>query len=281
MNLFYESGYSGKKIDFMCDSVFAQNPEEILVSEWKYETTSTYANSAQLKETYRECSEFSMTVDVYADDSEEFNEIMKEISSAMDADSANMIPGKLYWNDCYRSCICVKREFTEYTEFADCVTVTFIFLALNPSWIEEISVRVNPATSGTALTIPFTIPATITVSSRKNYINAEHYSESDFRLIAYGPASTFKVEIGGNTYEVDHQIASGEYLVIDSRESAQADKRCYIVQSDGSTLNVFNDRSSEHSIFQKISGGLNEISYTQTFGIDLTVFVERGDPRWI
>ncbi len=70
-------------------------------------------------------------------------------------------------------------------------------------------------------------------------------------------------------------------MVIDSRQNLDPDKRCYIVHANGKMENVYNDRDSEYSIFQKIPPGTVYIYYSRAYGIDLTVYVERGEPKWI
>ena len=68
-------------------------------------------------------------------------------------------------------------------------------------------------------------------------------------------------------------------MVIDSRQSAPADRQCYVVSESGIITNVFNYRHDTESIFKKIPSGDVLINYSRAYGITLTVFKERSEPR--
>ena len=82
--------------------------------------------------------------------------------------------------------------------------------------------------------------------------------------------------IGGIVRQVYTTLEAGQYLLIDSR-----DKTVKRVLNDGSVLNEFdNRRRGTKSIFEPITPGMNEVTWNNAFGFDLTLFIERSEPEW-
>ncbi|PWM21011.1 MAG: hypothetical protein DBX97_02870 [Collinsella tanakaei] len=108
------------------------------------------------------------------------------------------------------------------------------------------------------------------------YINLDHYASCDYLLKIYGPAIDPAVTIGGIVRQVYTTLEAGQYLLIDSR-----DKTVKRVFSDGAVLNEFNNRRrGTKSIFEPILPGMNEITWNNAFGFELTLFIARSEPAW-
>ena len=95
-------------------------------------------------------------------------------------------------------------------------------------------------------------------------------------MIVYGPVNNPSVTIGNHLYNVNCEVDSSEYLVIDSIE-----REIYIISNFGEKKNVFNKRNNESYIFQKINHGINSVIWSGGFGFDITVYDERSEPEWI
>ena len=65
----------------------------------------------------------------------------------------------------------------------------------------------------------------------------EHYTETDFRMVIFGPAISPAVFIGDQLYQVNMKIEAGEYVTIDSSQGT-----IILTKTDGSRENAFNSR---------------------------------------
>lgn len=156
-----------------------------------------------------------------------------------------------------------------------------------PFWVQEQRLEIEPVESSVVretdkqyTSTAYGYPYSYATSSVMPKLVIDHYADCDFRLEAFGVASDVAVTIGGHTYSVDHSVSDGEKLVIDSRQDLPADRHCYLVGTDGSITNCFDDRDPESFLLQKIKPGANTISYTRAYKIILTIYKERSEPAW-
>ena len=84
------------------------------------------------------------------------------------------------------------------------------------------------------------------------------------------------MSIGGIVRQAYITLEAGQHLFIDSR-----DKTVKRVFSDGAVLNEFdNRRRGRKSVFEPIAPGMNAVTWNNAFGFDLTLFIERSEPKW-
>ena len=72
MTLYYE-GSDGSIIDFMSDGIYAQDPETLTESKWKYSNISGVNGLGRVKTFYKDAEEAPLTLDIMADSAEEFD----------------------------------------------------------------------------------------------------------------------------------------------------------------------------------------------------------------
>lgn len=106
-------------------------------------------------------------------------------------------------------------------------------------------------------------------------IDNDHFAESAFKMIIYGPCTHPFIQIGNHIYEVNTTLYDSEYLVIDSRERTVIKYTRY-----GATENLFNARSREHYLFQPIPAGKSLVKWNATYPFDLILYQERSEPPW-
>lgn len=106
-------------------------------------------------------------------------------------------------------------------------------------------------------------------------LDNDHFAESDFKMIVYGPCTHLEIRIGSNLYRVSAILYDNEYLVIDSRERT-------IVKYgiNGVQTNLFNARDKEHYIFQKIPAGKQTVRWNAQYSFDVILYQERSEPLW-
>lgn len=99
-------------------------------------------------------------------------------------------------------------------------------------------------------------------------------SNSDFQMIIYGPCVDPTVLINGIPHTVYITLQESEYLLIDSR-----DHTVVTVSQSGTKVNAYDNRSKVYSVFEKIPPNAI-ITWNGSFGFDITVFMERSEPKW-
>ena len=97
--------------------------------------------------------------------------------------------------------------------------------------------------------------------------------DSEFKMVIYGLAVNPRIVINGYPYVLYTTIPAGSYAVIDSRA------RTITLYSGGRKTNLFNFRNKSDSIFKKIPGGNLRLVWDASFGVDITIYHERSEPR--
>lgn len=215
-----------------------------------------------------------------------FEEAMDLFNDYTEKDISIGIPGKLYYGESYQPCFLFGTELFDWEYDAGYIDKNVKIITAHPYWITEQHITIPAISKIQTMAVnntkkyPYTYPYRYADIYKSIKVNIDHYTESDFRMIAYGPTANVNVSINGHKYHVDYPIESGEYMVIDSRDYLPPDERIYLVKNNGEKINVFNYRDPEHSVFKKISPGYATIYYNQSYGIDLTIFKERSEPKW-
>lgn len=228
-------------------------------------------------------------------------------------DVQNNSPGKLYVDDYYISCFVIGSK-TEPGDESAWVERTLDVLCPYPFWILESTYSFLPETDmpepevtppvttggvyqGISLdngaVLPefefdflrpsdqkteyplFDLPFDFVGVFGSRQINNPAYLPGNFIMTIYGYAVNPAVIIAGHTYQVYATVYSGERLVIDSRK-----KTVIKIGRFGEETNLYNARNKLQSVFEKIPSGASVLSWEGDFGVDLTIFDERSEPKW-
>ena len=222
---------------------------------------------------------------------EERRQKIEEFHFCTEYDIAKQTPGRITWGSNYIECY-ITQSSTQPRDNGGTYTENNVSIYCPyPFWIEEQTIRIFPQDKpipqletdkgypepSTKFSYPY---AYSYVAGRTAMaINTRHYDSSNFRLVCYGATDSVEINIGGHLYNVNRAIGLREYMVIDSRPNIKADKKCYLVKANGEEENVFNYRNPESALFQKIPGGIFIINYNRGYGIELTLYKERSEPR--
>lgn len=202
-------------------------------------------------------------------------------------DIAHMKTGRLYINNTYIEGYWVEVDSYPEDNGQLYTTLKKTFYAPYPFWINEQVIEIFPTpesheeedTKGyKPLEGRYGYSYSYASAGNAVFIDTEHYKDSDFRMIAYGPAPSVQWTIGGSLYEVDYPLRDNQYMVIDSRQNTPADRQCYVVSESGNITNVFDYRNPEGDIFKKIPSGNSVLVYPRTYGLQLTIYKERSEP---
>ena len=216
-----------------------------------------------------------------------FEEAMEQFNQITEPDLINKTPGKLYYGDSYQLCFLKGAELLEWEYDAGYTDKKIKMLVTHSAWIQEETFQFLPPVSETqeqSETIKaydYTYDACVYPTERDpSYLINDHYDSCDFKMLVYGPRSQTNITIGENIYHVNYAIQEGEYMVIDSRETAKPGERVYLVRKNGEKLNLFDYRNPKYSIFAKIPTGTSAVRCGDA-GMDITIYKRRSEPKWI
>lgn len=183
--------------------------------------------------------------------------------------------GKIIWGSYYLECY-ITESSTEPTEVGTWTSNKISIYAPYPFWVQDFKVSL-PASQETAsgfLDYPYDYPYDYTAPTMgTRHIQTNFPFESEFEMVIYGLAVNPRVVINDYAYALYATIPQGAYVIINSRQ------KTIMMYQNGTRTNMFNFRNKTASIFQRITGGDLTISWDSSFGVDLTIYHERSEPR--
>ena len=198
-------------------------------------------------------------------------------------DIKNKQVGKLYWNDWYLNIYVIDSSTDEYGN--NYLRNKLKVYAPYPFWIRErtytIEAKAEETISEEETDKIYDYTYKYTYGKRTiNSIQIESSGSVNFRLVVFGTFTVLNLAIGSHVYNVDYAASAGEYMVIDSRDYLDYEKKCYVQKSGGGTENAFDYRNPNYELFSKLEEGRHVIAYHGSGRIELTVFEERSEPTW-
>lgn len=282
MQIYYRN-HKGQILNLM-EWPYMISESDILGYEWSY-TAAEYTgskNGSTISDVRKKTAKGSVKIAISARSKQEYMEALENLLSIVETDLLSNIPGKLYVNDFYYSCYVygsTKKEWESMTSF---MLNTLKIVSPYPLWCREVSKSFlkngseNIRSADTYLFYPVTYPYRYSMPRDAGFIDNDHYTDCDFKMIIYGSCTNPAIRINGHLYEVTATLYAGEYILIDSRNHAVVR---YMI--DGRTQNLFNWRNKESNLFQKVPTGRCAVIWnTEAFGFDLVLFQERSEPVW-
>lgn len=226
----------------------------------------------------KKAAEYKMEIDFTGSRAERADSMAK-FFEVVEQDILAKKTGKLYLEDQYINCFVIKGAYEDLKDQYNKVRKEVTVYAPYPFWIVERKATYQkqdiPKGSGN-LDYAYDFPYDMTPLKRGiDYLENDHYTDSHFKMIIYGPASDPAVYIQNQAYQVYTTIEEKEYLVIDSKEHTVCR-----VKNDGTKISEYNNRLKEQSIFEKIPAGIHQINWSGNFGFDIILFHERSEPKW-
>lgn len=259
MILYYENAL-GQKIDFM-KRPYKAVEADIYDSSWEVSS-----------EGYKK----SIEIDVF-DLKSNFAQNMNTLYDVLAVDSDNGVYGKLWCNGSYIRCNLRNKETSGWKGNVYAYAI-LEFVAPDLEWITEEKKSFLPG-SRTAqdggFNYPHNYPYNYSAIDADAEWNVKGTAPCDFAVIIYGTCVDPEIIINDHSYQVFTTLEENEYLIIDTRTQT-------IIKhlESGADINVFNDRSTQQSIFAKIQPGRNVVSWTHAFGFDITLYKSRREPAW-
>lgn len=213
---------------------------------------------------------------------EQWKEAVDHLADVVQADVIDGKDGRLYTDTgFYLSCKIIGSEKTDWRMGLPIMFNTLTVLSDNPVWIREetkefFSQSEVPAPENGFLDHEYDYEYDYTaqkIGISDWYI--DHYQANEFKMTIFGPCVNPRILVNGYPYEVFDTLEAGEYIVIDSRDNSVVK---HLV--NGTTQNVYDLRAKDQSVFEPIPSGYLNISWSGAFGFEITLYIERGEPRW-
>lgn len=279
-NIFY-IGSSGNVYQLRVDRMVRIHEANFHDYEWKYEI-SELQYGANIDRFRKDVAEYEFEL-VFTGSKGSRQIQIDALHADFERDIVNQTPGRIVWGDCYIDGYAV----ASVTEPFDGVHVwtrnTIKFMCPYPFWIQEKTYSYTPVSPDLRETdkeytdVHYGYPYSYVLGGGGMSIDLDYYAGCDFKLTAFGAFSELYVTMGGNIYNVNYPVDSASYMVIDSRQTGNMKGEAYVM-TGGNKVNVFDFRNPYHSLFAKIPAGIITIQYPRTYGIDLTLFMERSEP---
>lgn len=203
-------------------------------------------------------------------------ELKNKVFEVFEKDVLANIKGTLWIGDYYYKCFVVGSVNSEYLSHKSILKKEVSIVTDNPVWVKETPYKfyLHQEIEGDR-TYPYSYPYGYSNNLNSQRILNEHFTKSNFKIVIYGAASNPTIYINGHPYTVNTELLVGEYLTISS-----LDKTVIKTKNNGDTVNEFNKRSKEYSVFEKIKQGPNTVSYDGSFDFEIILFEERSEPKW-
>lgn len=199
-----------------------------------------------------------------------------------DMDMQKGTPGTIYVNNWFQRCFVVASEVDGIGD--DFFATKLTLVLLDGVWRRGTTtafVSVQGSEDYEFLDLPHDLPYDLGVAPLLQYAINPGYSGSPAKFVVYGPAVNPSVRLAGNLYQVDVTVPEGGYMDIDPLR-----RTVTVVAADGTTMDAFSKAhrgsgvGSGEYIFEHVPAGTSEISWDNSFGFDLTLYEEEGEPSW-
>lgn len=227
----------------------------------------------------KEVAEKDFKITVFGDNEEKYGNNWNLLHEIFETDIHGLTPGRLYFGEYYLSCYVFMSEKSEWEYDCNLCDNYFRLVTDYPFWIKEATKQFLPQSSADTtdgLDFPFDFAfdfASDQVGLAK--WSVDHYAPSDFQMIIYGPCTEPRILINGHPYQIHTELEASDYLIIDSRKNTVTK---YL--ANGTTVNLYNSRNFKYSVFEKIPAGDLTINWSGDFGFDITLYLERSEPKW-
>lgn len=277
------TGSSGNIYNLQADGLLRVKSANFHNYEWKASVTAQQYG-ATVDRFQRDPITYATSL-MFMGNYEDNKALIETLHEEFENDIMHMSPGTLTWGD-YSIQTYVISSSTYPNEPWTQNDVKFY--CPYPFWVKEKTIRIFPYSPHVlasdkqydAANGRYGYPYSYAGSqNRAVFLKSSNLVPCDFKIVAYGPFSYASITINGGTHRVDYEVSEGEYMVIDSRRYGRYKGRAYVVSS-GVETNVFDHRDPQYELFAKVPAGDIIIDYARTYGIDVTFYFERSEPKW-
>ena len=272
LDKFIFENHLGQRFEGLPNGVY-MNYNDLRDYSWSFETVSN-----RISRFYRSIKNRKIPLVVYCKTDEEAFSVMNRLHELAEADIVAKIPGKIFVGDYYTIGYITASTKSNYLIRRKYCKIGLTFTSEDTAWYREQIYPFFPDTESGfvgGFDYPFDYPYDYALSMNGRKIVCTSVGASPFKLKIYGEATNPAIVINGHTYTVNGTIAKGETLVIDSVE-----KTITLTTASGKKINWFDKRGREEYIFEPIPAGQSTVTWSGSFGFDVTVVEKRSEPKW-
>ncbi len=269
LDIVYESG-TGVVIQ-LNSGIYVGKPNDLFSREWDY--AIGYRALATASRGARKVSFNAFFADMVQADA---------FRHCADSDMRNGTPGTIHVDGWSQRCFVVASDVDGIG--GDFFATKLTMILLDGVWLRGTTTAFMPVrTSGDYefLDLPHDLPYDLGATPPRQYAINPGHSDSPAKFLVYGPAVNPSVRLAGNLYQVDVTVPDGGYMDIDPLR-----RTVTVVAADGTTMNAFgkahrgSGEGSGEYIFERVPVGTHDVSWDGSFGFDLTLYEEEGEPAW-
>lgn len=271
----------GNEYDLTAGYIHTTRDSDFHEYAWKADTTSLRYGD-RVNQFQKEALELDAEL-IFKGKHEVIDSLIDKLRDEFEYDIKNQKIGRIYWNDWYISAYITESSTNEYGR--NYLRNKIKIYAPYPFWVRERVYEIEPGTEEEEAegeenkTYDYTYSYVYGKRSIKT-VNIESSGSVNFKLVVFGSFSTLNLAIGNHVFRVSASASEGEYMVIDSRDYLDYEKRCYIQRTGGSVDNVFDYRDPKYELFKELEEGRHVIAYHGSGKIELTVYEERSEAAW-
>lgn len=276
MEIYYVN-HAGQRVDFTGENYKMLAVSDLFDYRWEYTTTGV--STFHIASFNKRFVERLVPLVISAETKAEYYQKITIFLEIIDSDVSSGVPGRLYVGETYLQCFFVASEKPKRYLNTRTTTINLRLIAENGNWICEERKRFLPVAASVredGLDYPHDYTFDFCSNLTNQRMVNSNYAASDFEMIIYGPCLNPAISVGMHTYEVEADLRTGEYMVVNSLA-----KKVYKTKNDGEQVNLFYARGRDYYIFEKIPSGAVSVSWSGSFGFDITLLSERSEPVWI
>ena len=210
-------------------------------------------------------------------------EAMDALREAADADVINRTPGTFVAQGEWRQRGFILESRPKNIHFGR-LSASLTLALLDGAWWRVKSISLMPGSgtqSASGLDYSYDYDHDYSQPETGGKVNTGSLVPCKPKLVFYGPVTNPYVIIAGNRYEVEATVAAGARVEVDGKE-----KTVKLIAEDGTVVDKFADahRGSGEGggeyIFETIPPGDNDITWDDSFGVDVGWYEEVGEPPW-
>jgi len=238
--------------------------------EWAY--NSYYRKASGFKKNMRKVP---LVVLIYGDNA---NAVADNLYEVLEKDVLTNQRGKIIINGYYTYGFVQSSQKKSYLKDG-ILKLSLTMVIDSPNWIKEtfFSFRPTETEEGEWLTYTHGFPYTFKrVRRGVDTLYNDSFIEQNVKIKIYGQCVNPTVLIAGHPYQLNTTLTADEYAVIDTSE-----KTIYKYSVNGAKTNIFNTRSLQSYVFEKIPTGIQTIqTMPSNVNVDIMILEERGEPKW-
>lgn len=269
--IIYENA-SGKRLNLLAEN-FSLQTGTLFDHAWEY-----VSNGIRITGFDGVLSEKELLLTISGRNQEEYEEAMDLFMEVTEPDILNGTPGRLFYGESYLQCYIFSGELLEWEYDAGYADKKVVLVTAYPQWITESNYHFDKwevAVSENNKQYPNRYAYRYANAPTDAYIKNAHFAAAKFKMLIHGPVVNPMLIIGGNRYLANIVLEAGERLEVDGMNGTVRK-----IFKTGEAEDNFHCRDKEFNIFEPIPAGQSSFEWSGKFAVDITLYAERGEPRW-